>query len=379
MALSNVTAEGVKRAIAEFDLKGREAFLDKYGFGEARGYFLIHGERRYDSKAIVGVAHRYDRPDCGPLKSGQFSGGAATVVPLLESLGFDVARPSDTPSWADEELILALDLYLCSGLLGDADTEVLHLTRTLNDLMIHSKGPSPNRFCDPSHVAVKLKDFAALDPNYDGPELPPAGRREVYVWQRYASDEDTLADAAKAIREGREPSVVRPDEAASPGFIVVEVEAQHVEQFRVSVPRQDREATRREQSLVLKYRDHLEGLGHRVSRHMYPQHESGPALASDLVDETENVLYEAKGNVRRESVRMAIGQLFDYRRAYDRPEQPPMRLAILLPRKPSRDMIHLINSIPASVVWRIESGFACSTPVADDIESLGGTEVYRDK
>ena len=59
MALSDVTADGVERAIAEFDRLDRDAFLAKHGFGKARGYALIRGERRYDSKAIVGVAHGY--------------------------------------------------------------------------------------------------------------------------------------------------------------------------------------------------------------------------------------------------------------------------------------------------------------------------------
>ena len=110
MALGDVTAEGVVRAMAEFDQLGREAFLKKYGFRKARGYFLIHDERRYDSKAVVGVAHGYDHPDLGPLLSKEFSGGDATVVPHLKSLGFAVETPRRNPPWAEQELILALDL-----------------------------------------------------------------------------------------------------------------------------------------------------------------------------------------------------------------------------------------------------------------------------
>lgn len=95
MALRDVTVQGLEQAIDEFDRLGREAFLDKFGFGEARGYFLIRGESRYDSKAVVGVAHGYDRPDLGPLRAQDFSGGDATVARLLKSLGFDVqGRPA---------------------------------------------------------------------------------------------------------------------------------------------------------------------------------------------------------------------------------------------------------------------------------------------
>lgn len=73
----------------------------------------------------------------------------------------------------------------------------------------------------------------------------------------------------------------------------------------------------------------------------------------DLVDETDHVLYEAKGDILRTSVRMAIGQLFDYRRF----EQPSPRLAVLLPCQPAPDLIELVHSVPASVVWRTEDGF----------------------
>ena len=49
MALSDVTANGVERAIVEFDRLGREAFLSQFGFSQSRGYFLIRGGRRADN------------------------------------------------------------------------------------------------------------------------------------------------------------------------------------------------------------------------------------------------------------------------------------------------------------------------------------------
>lgn len=77
--------------MAEFDDIGREAFLSKYGFGQARSYFLVRGDRRYDSKAIVAAAHGYEHPEEGPLKASDFSGGERTVRAKLEALGFEVA------------------------------------------------------------------------------------------------------------------------------------------------------------------------------------------------------------------------------------------------------------------------------------------------
>lgn len=84
-----ITREAVLSAIAEHDQLGQDAFLDRYGFRPARSYFLIHNGRTYDSKAIVGVAHRYVG-DRQPLKPDQFSGGEATVGRLLRRLGFNL-------------------------------------------------------------------------------------------------------------------------------------------------------------------------------------------------------------------------------------------------------------------------------------------------
>jgi hypothetical protein len=91
MSLGDLTSrEAVVEAIAEFEAIGREAFLDKYGFGRARAYFLEHQDRWYDSKAIVGAAHGYQFPEKGPLQRTDFSGGKDTVQRKLESLGFEV-------------------------------------------------------------------------------------------------------------------------------------------------------------------------------------------------------------------------------------------------------------------------------------------------
>ena len=93
MNLSELTSvSAVNQAIAEFDQLGRDAFLKKYGFWKARNYYLIVGGKRYDSKAIVGVAFGNQFPTQGPLTSEQFSGGESTVRRKLESLGFIVEK-----------------------------------------------------------------------------------------------------------------------------------------------------------------------------------------------------------------------------------------------------------------------------------------------
>jgi EVE domain len=100
MGLTELTSrDAVLQAIEEFDALGREAFLEKYGFGQARDFFIRADDRLYDSKAIAGVAYGNQFPDRGPLKSTEFSGGDATVRQVLERLGFEIhVLAHDRPS-----------------------------------------------------------------------------------------------------------------------------------------------------------------------------------------------------------------------------------------------------------------------------------------
>jgi hypothetical protein len=91
MSLADITSpQSVLQAVAEFDQLGQEAFLKRHGFGRAHRYFLRHGDRLYDSKAVLGVAHGYQFPALGRLRAADFSGGERTVKEKLEELGFEV-------------------------------------------------------------------------------------------------------------------------------------------------------------------------------------------------------------------------------------------------------------------------------------------------
>lgn len=88
-----MTRSDVLAAAEEFDTLGREAFLDKYGFGTARTYFLEVNGRQYDSKAIMGYTHGVSQGEF--LRAGDFTGGEASVVHHLRRLGF-VTRTTAT-------------------------------------------------------------------------------------------------------------------------------------------------------------------------------------------------------------------------------------------------------------------------------------------
>lgn len=74
--------------MTEFDRLGREAFLEKYGYGEAREYFLVTDTGRYDSKAIFGAA--YERQHGVAVARGEISGGKDAAAGRLAELGFDI-------------------------------------------------------------------------------------------------------------------------------------------------------------------------------------------------------------------------------------------------------------------------------------------------
>jgi hypothetical protein len=140
----------------------------------------------------------------------------------------------------------------------------------------------------------------------------------------------------------------RLDLVVNTGVEDVPVEEQWTEKAFVAPGRKEYEAERREQELVLAFRDHLLGQGHDVSRlKIMPPGEAKPIFC-DLIDRTTNTLFEAKGTVERGAIRMAIGQLLDYGRFVE----PPPRLAVLLPSRPREDLCRLLTRAGVDLVWR---------------------------
>ena len=82
--------KAVRRAIAEYDRLGQRTFLGKYSFKRSTIWVIEEAGRHYDSKAILGAAHRYQFPRKGPLSPGHFKSGRLTVKKKLEELGFTV-------------------------------------------------------------------------------------------------------------------------------------------------------------------------------------------------------------------------------------------------------------------------------------------------
>lgn len=105
-------------------------------------------------------------------------------------------------------------------------------------------------------------------------------------------------------------------------------------------------AVRRESQLVEQFV--ASQLGHSFSRWSIAIAQE-PPLLTDIYDKTDRVLYEAKSLSGRNDVRMAVGQLYDYRRHVT---VDNLRCSVLLPERPKADLRDLIESAGLGLAFR---------------------------
>lgn len=109
--------------------------------------------------------------------------------------------------------------------------------------------------------------------------------------------------------------------------------------------------------LIESYAAHLESQGHAVGSFQIKIKGKTSTLRTDLFDATEHILYEAQGASDRDSVRIALGRLLDYRRYVrqsDRQDRPGT--VVLLPGRPDKDIEALLKDHETSLVYRTMNG-----------------------
>jgi hypothetical protein len=117
-------------------------------------------------------------------------------------------------------------------------------------------------------------------------------------------------------------------------------------------------AIRQEGQLQKRYEDYLRSQGIDVDTFEISIPESNAPLRVDLVDFTNNRIIEAKAGLTRGYVREAIGQVLDYVFQLKRLRNELWKPAILLPGKPSEDLVELISSLNIELIWEDEQGFS---------------------
>ncbi|MEU0538338.1 HNH endonuclease [Nocardia sp. NPDC005978] len=199
MGLGDLTRAAVLAAIREYDHIGQDTFLERYGFEPARAFHLRYDGKRYDSKAVAGVAHGY-LPGRRALQASEFSGGEATVARRLRELGF-VVPPRRSPAWARDEVILACDLVMQNGWrqIEEYDDRVIDLSGVLQHLPIHPHDLRSDTFRNPNGVARKTADIASQHPDYRG-RPTNGGRTDRLVLHDFLDSPDHMHAVATALR-----------------------------------------------------------------------------------------------------------------------------------------------------------------------------------
>lgn len=207
-----MTRDAVLKAVAEHDEVGREAFLSRYGFAEARAYVLVHEGREYDSKAIVGAAHKWSHGRA--LEAGEFSGGKDHAAAWLKQLEFQV-KAVKNPDWVRDEVILACRLVMANGWrrLFAEDVRVIALSALLQQLPIHPAGDRGEKFRSPDSVARKTVDIASRHPDYAG-KATNGGALDRAVLAEFLAEPERMDSVAVLLRHGLETGSLR--ELAAP-------------------------------------------------------------------------------------------------------------------------------------------------------------------
>jgi hypothetical protein len=117
-------------------------------------------------------------------------------------------------------------------------------------------------------------------------------------------------------------------------------------------------ATRQEAQLQNRYLKFLKDQGFEIGTWRIKIPESNAPLRVDLVDRTNMTIIEVKAGVTRGYVREAIGQVLDYVFQLKRIQNEVWKPAILLPGKPSDDLISLVESLNIELIWENQSSSA---------------------
>lgn len=335
MAVSDVSDRAaIISAMEEYERVGEAVFLAEHGYEPARRYVLHFMGRSYPSKAIVGVAHGYQFPGRGALRSEDFRGGDAMVVPLLRRLGFDVRDLRDRGDlWNDDELRAAVNAYHVMYELERSGKHVVK-SRVIAELRA---GPLASRSA--GSVSRRMNNISAvLD------ELGMGHMRGYAPLRNVGSN--VRPKLERFIRDAWGQPVTTKLLAEAVPVRVVPIGAINQESYDIPglSPRRARQV---EQALLHRYEAVVREHGRTIVAHAYEGR-----LRCDAFDETLNVLIEAKAVSSREFARMAVGQLLDYRR-YE-PGTP--NLAVLLPGRPAAGTFDFLMENGIAVIWEAAPG-----------------------
>ena len=250
-----------------------------------------------------------------------------------------------------------MDFYITCGAVsggpipGQHTSEIARLSTLLKTLSAYPPEVQGEKYRNTHGVYLKLMNLRAVQTGGTH-GMNRTSQADAAVWRDYIDNLDALHTEAEAIRQRLAEGVLAPAATTAPSVEDVPIEARNTERFMSTPSGEPREAERAEAALVHRYRDHLAIKGIAVSRKKYRTGQVRPMFC-DLWVQDWHALIEAKNSDSREALRMAIGQLYDYRRFHE----PPVRLAVLLPHQPNPDGLTLLKSAGIEAIWPYGAGF----------------------
>ena len=220
--LPDVSRQEVLEAVHKFDADYRNsADWENWQENKAHKYAIEFEGMRYPVKQIVSLA-------TGEPTSA-FSGGvgAGQANQFVQDRGFRVVPlRSRNPTWARDELILALDLYLQhrDSPPGANSEEVQTLSEILNRFATTLHGTKFDKYRNPNGVYMRLMNYRALDPFFPNAKgLGHGGADAKAIWAEFSDDPahchhiaETIRDAISAL-ENNEVQITSEDE--DDGFV----------------------------------------------------------------------------------------------------------------------------------------------------------------
>lgn len=107
-----------------------------------------------------------------------------------------------SPSWHRDEIILALDLYrtLDAKDMTKNNPKVIELSELLNELPIHEKTMQNEKFRNTNGVQLKLSNFKAIDPDFDGKGMSSYSKTDKEVFFEFMGKDEDLHAIANQIK-----------------------------------------------------------------------------------------------------------------------------------------------------------------------------------
>ena len=152
----------------------------------------------------------YQKKDGSEITAFQIHGRTRTYSNLFNRNGTTVSlvKQSKTeksirpPKWHRDEIILALQLYhrIEAREMDSKNPKIIEVSEILNKLPIHKSRKEHFKFRNPNGVSMKLNNFKAIDPDYDGKGMDRYSRLDKEVFFEFQKNIDGLNRIAEQIK-----------------------------------------------------------------------------------------------------------------------------------------------------------------------------------